>query len=329
MACAGRGRRATPGPSCGPPSTPASAARTRAPAARGGSSAAPAGRRARSIVVATIDDGSAIASATSRSVIGADGWSFNPSPTPGVSTPLRSRIAGLWIAPALITTRSAARSAPSVGLDPDRPAVVEHDPVDVDVTHDLEVRPGADRVEVRLDHRDPPPVTKGERDRPGVGVGGDERSVDGAPLVLRDQFGGDQVIGEERTAGQRDHGVHGAGTTHPPAGQVAASAADPSTRTAVRSRWVRSGSARSSKKLLPSPARAPSTALADIGVIGGQFGAPGPIPATSRRSTDRRSDGRRARIRPNRRRRSSTVVTGFGHRSPCHDDGASSAARWA
>ena len=154
-------------------------------------------------------------------MIGADGWSFSPSPTPGVSTPLRRRIAGLWIAPALITTRSAASSAPLVRLHPDRPAIVEHDPVDVDVTHDLEVRPGADRVEVGLDHRDPPPITACDRDRAGVTVGGDERAVDRPPLVLRYQLGVDQVIGEERTTGQRDHGVHGARATHPSARHVA------------------------------------------------------------------------------------------------------------
>ena len=265
-----------------------------------------------------------MASATSRSVIGADGWSFNPSPTPGVSTPLRRRIDGLWIAPALITTRSAVRLAALVRLHPDRPAIVEHDPVDVDVTHDLEVRPGADRVEVGLDHRDPSPVTTSERHRSGVGVGGDERSIDGAPLVLRYQLGVDQVIGEERTAGQRDHGVHGARATHPSARHV-------------------------SRRRLPVDADRCEIEVGPFGVgeiveetppVAGpalrlaptsrhrRFGAPVPIPATSPRSTDRRSDGRRAHTRQNLRRRSS-IVWMLRSSVPCHDDDASSPARWA
>ena len=56
---------------------------------------------------------------------------------------------------------------------------------------------------------------------PASRIGGDERPVDGTPLVLGDELGVDQVVGEERPALQRDHRVHGARTAEPPATQVA------------------------------------------------------------------------------------------------------------
>ena len=61
-----------------------------------------------------------IPTAPSRScrVSGADAWSCRPTPTPGVSTPDRSKIAGEWIAPAASTTRSADITSPLASSTP-------------------------------------------------------------------------------------------------------------------------------------------------------------------------------------------------------------------
>ncbi len=215
-----------PGRSCARSSTPASAARTHAPAGRDGSSAAPAGRRVAASSSPRSTTDRRWRRRRARSAIGADGWSFSPSPTPGVSTPLRSRIAGLWIAPALTTTRSASSWTPSAVSTPI--ARRSSNTTRSTWTSPTISRFGRERIGSRYASTT---VTR----RPSRRVSGTGPASGSAATSARstaphsysgDELGVDQVIGEERPAGQRDHRVHGARTAEPPATSRSASAPD-------------------------------------------------------------------------------------------------------
>ena len=77
-------------------------------------------------------------------------WSLSRSPTPAVSTPERSSNAGVWIAPAAHTTRSAAITSPSAVTTPVARRCSEPDRGHDAVGDHVEVRPRHRRIEVRV-----------------------------------------------------------------------------------------------------------------------------------------------------------------------------------